>query len=145
LAAADSRITVRTKYHYNFWRPVTAIREGTTTAAGTVGDRMSRSHDSPYPDHSSGANNFTAAITTILQLFFKTDEFDYTVSSTALNLLTNPRTYTRFSQAQQEVVDVRVYQGIHFRFADEDGRQGCPWGTGFQKFLRPSLAERNDQ
>ena len=143
LAAADSQITVyETKYHYNFWRPVTAIREGDNDGnPSTVGDPawVSFSTTPPYPDQSSGANNITGAITTILQLFFGTDEFDFSVSSTASGLLTNPRTYTRFSEAQQEVVDVRVYQGIHFRFADEDGRQqGARVGHWvFQKFLRP--------
>jgi hypothetical protein len=143
LAAADSQITVyETKYYYNFWRPVTAIREGDNDGnPNTVGDTAWTSFlpTPPYPDHSSGANNITGAITTILQLFFGTDEFDFSVSSTAANLLVNPRTYERFSDAQQEVVDVRIYQGIHFRFADEDGRQQgarvAHWA--FQKFLRP--------
>jgi hypothetical protein len=148
LAAADSQITVyETKYHYNFWRPFTAIREGDNDGnPNTVGDATWTSFlaTPPYPDHSSGANNITGSISTILQLFFGTDEFDFSVSSTATGLLTNPRTYTRFSQAQQEVVDVRVYQGIHFRFADEDGRQQgahvAHWV--FQKFLRPLPGRR---
>ena len=31
------------------------------------------------------------------------------------------RSFKRFSQAVQEVVDARVWSGIHFRLADEDG------------------------
>jgi hypothetical protein len=143
LTTADTTISVfETKYHYNFWRPITAIREGDNDGnQRTVGD----SEWTPflltpaYPDHSSGANNFTGGFTTILQLFFGTDEFEFSVSSGAAGLLTNPRRYTRFSDAAQEVVDVRVLQGIHFRFADEAGRrQGsriAHWT--FQRFLRP--------
>jgi hypothetical protein len=142
LAAADSQISVyETKYHYNFWRPETAIREGSDDPnRNTEGDPtwLPFITTPAYPDHSSGANNVSGAFTTILQLFFRTDEFEFTISSPAAGLMTNPRPYTRFSDAAQEMVDVRVLQGIHFRFADEDGRQQgslvAHWV--FQKFLR---------
>jgi len=51
----------------------------------------------------------------------------------------NPRHYTRFSQAQEEMVDVRIWQGIHFRFADTAGRtQGSRVGHWvFHKALKP--------
>jgi hypothetical protein len=143
LVAADSQITVYdTKYHYNFWRPITAIREGDNDDnPRTVGDPTGTPFllTPPYPDHSSGANNITGGITTILQLFFGTDDFEFSVSSPNAGLLTNPRLFSHFSDAAQEVVDVGVLQGIHFRNADELGRiQGsrvAHWA--FQKFLRP--------
>ncbi len=125
-----------------FWRPYTAIREGDNDGnPRTVGDPNWTPFlaTPPYPDHTSGANNITGAVTTLLQLFFDTDEFEFTVSSPNAGLLTNPRSFSRFSDAAQEVVDVRILQGIHFRRADELGRlQGARvehWA--FQKFLRP--------
>jgi hypothetical protein len=60
---------------------------------------------------------------------------------TSNNLLAVPptRTYTRFSDAANDVVDARVYQGIHFRFADtagrKQGREVAKWA--FEHFLRP--------
>jgi hypothetical protein len=139
-AAADSQITVyETKYHYNFWRPITAIQEGDV-------DGNPRTDGDPtwvpflatpaYPDHSSGANCLTASVTTVLQLFFGTDEFDFTVPGPSAAI--SSRLYHRFSDTQREVVDVRIWQGIHFRFADEDGReQGAHVGHWvFQKFLK---------
>jgi hypothetical protein len=49
------------------------------------------------------------------------------------------RTYCRFSDAAQDVVDARIYEGIHFRFADElgrkQGRQVANWA--FKNFMRP--------
>ena len=49
------------------------------------------------------------------------------------------RMYERFSDLSWDTVDVRIYQGIHFRFPDEDGRrQGrrvAKWA--FKHFLRP--------
>jgi len=48
------------------------------------------------------------------------------------------RTYNRFSNAAKNVVDVRIYHGIHFRFADTaargQGRQVAKWT--FTQFLR---------
>ena len=74
-----------------------------------------------------------------MQLYFGTDQMHYTVSSTGAGVTINPRHYERFSQAQLEVVEARILQGIHFRSADEDGRQQglrvAHWT--FMKFLGP--------
>jgi hypothetical protein len=84
----------------------------------------------------SGANNVTSATMETLRLFFGTNKFVFSVSSVPAN---KSREYTRFSDVQDHVVDVRVLQGIHFRFADEMGRkQGervAMWV--FQNFLKP--------
>jgi hypothetical protein len=148
LAAADSQIAVYdSKYHFNFWRPITAIREGDSDGnPNTVGDPTWTPFvpTPPYPDYTSGANCLTGSIVTILQLFFGTDEFDFSVPSPAAGLVTNPRVYERFSDAAQEVVDVRILQGIHFRSADEEGRrQGGRVGHWtFMKSLRPLPGRR---
>ncbi len=50
----------------------------------------------------------------------------------------NPRTYNRFSDVAKDMVDVRIYQGIHFRFADRSskpGRRVAKWA--FTHYLRP--------
>ena len=148
LAIADSQIAVYdTKYHFNFWRPITAIREGASDGnPRTIGDPAWTPFfvTPPYPDYSSGANNISGAATAILRLFFERDEFEFSISSAAMGLTTNPRHYHRFSDAAQEVVDARVLQGIHFRFADEEGRrQGeriAHWA--FHKYLRPLHGRR---
>jgi hypothetical protein len=122
----DITCSRRELYHYNFWRPITAIQQGDNDGnSKTAGDPAWTPFlaTPPYPDHSSGANNFTGSFTMILRLFFGTDDFDFSVSSAASGLTTNPRHFSRFSDAAQEVVDVRVLQGIHFRFADEAGRR----------------------
>lgn len=141
-AAADSQISVYdTKYHYNFWRPITAIQNGESDGnPQTVGDAAWTPFlgTPAYPEYSSGANCGTAAVMTILQLYFRTDRFDFQVSSSAAGV-TSPRTYTRFSDVMREVVDARVWQGIHFRFGDEVGRsQGrdIAFRTFFEE-LRP--------
>ena len=77
----------------------------------------------PYPDHSSGANNLAASITGSLANFFGTDEFEFSITSSIAGLLLNPRPYHRFSDASLDVVEVRIYHGLHFRFADEQARR----------------------
>ena len=90
----------------------------------------------------SGANGLTGAATAMLQFFFGTDSMSFAVSRAvpaSVMVCTNPRMYTHFSDAAQEVVDARILLGIHFRSADEEARR---LGTRvahwtFMKTLRP--------
>jgi hypothetical protein len=153
LAAADAGIAVwDAKLHNNFWRPITAIQLGDTDGNDkTVADEdwrpfIESSHlnlQTPaYPDDPSGANGLTGAYTTILQMYFRTDWYDFEIykgGAPTVPVCKNPRTYRRFSQAAEEVVDARVLLGIHFRFADEKARQLgariAHWV--FTRYLRP--------
>lgn len=148
LAAADAAITCwESKFHFNYWRPITAIREGDNDGnPRTDGDAGWNSliATPPYPDYSSGANNLTGAFTRTLELFFGTDNFAFSVTSNAPLATTKTRNYTRFSQAAEEVVDARILLGIHFRSADEvartQGSRVAHWV--FQRFLRPAHGGR---
>jgi len=142
-AAADSQISVyETKYLYNFWRPITAIQNGDAD-----GNRWTRGdagwtpflQTPPYPDYSSGANCFTASITNVLRNFFGTDRVDMTIWSTAAGLTKNPRQYKRLTDIERELVEVRIWQGIHFRTAEDVGRvQGARIGKWTHAhYLRP--------
>jgi hypothetical protein len=143
LSAADAFISCwDSKYHFSFWRPITAIREGENdTNPRTVGDPgwLPLIVTPPYPDYSSGANNLTRAYTKTLELFFDTDSFDFAVTSTAALAQQKTRQFHRFSDASLEVVEARILQGIHFRAADyeafQQGGHVAHWV--FQKFLRP--------
>ncbi len=143
LATADALIACwDSKYHFSFWRPLTAIREGDADGnARTLGDPAWHSliNTPPYPDYTSGANNVSGAMTAILEQFFGTDSLTFTITSNAPLAVQKTRTYTRLSDVAQEVVDARVLLGIHFRFADEEARrQGTRVATWtFRKFLRP--------
>jgi hypothetical protein len=162
-AAADAAITVwDSKLHFNFWRPIAAIREGDADGNnGTKGDPAwtpfiesahfpAGSQTPPYPDYTSGANGLTGAFVTTLQLFFRTNRLNFEVykaTSAAVAICTNPRQYQRLSDAAEEVVDARVWLGIHFRFADEAARrQGtrvAQWV--FDRFLRPVHGKDHDR
>lgn len=149
LAMADSGITAwDSKKFYNFWRPVTGVREGDNdTNPRTAGDPNWKPFlNTPnYPDYTSGANNVTASAMTMLSLFFHRDRMTFTVDSNAPAQM-KVRTYTRFSDVKRDVVDVRVLQGIHFRFADEaarrQGTQIARWT--FTHVLRPLTGGDDD-
>ena len=143
LAMADAIITAwDSKVAHVSWRPLTAIRLGNDdTNPDTVGDSEWQPliNNPNYPDHTSGANNNSGAATRMLELFFGTNEMSFIVRTTNTAAIQQTRTYGRFSDAAQDVVDARIYEGIHFRFADEDarkqGRHVAQWV--FDYFLKP--------
>jgi hypothetical protein len=141
---ADAIITAwNSKNYYVFWRPITAIQEGNNDGnSRTTGDPtwLPLIATPPYPDYTSGANNVTSALVSTLTLFFGTDHMAFSVTTTNLGpTIEDTRTYRRFSDVAEEVVNARIYEGIHFRFADEaarkQGRQVANWV--FRNFLRP--------
>jgi hypothetical protein len=128
LAMGDAVLTAwDSKYHYASWRPITAIRNGDSDGnPETVADpNWEPLQNNPnYPEYTSGANNVTGAVTRMLALFFGTDEMTFTVTTTNHPpATTTTRTYNRFSDAAADVLNARIYAGIHFRFADLQGRR----------------------
>ena len=122
LAGADTGITVwADKARYSFWRPITAIREAADDGNGrTVPDTnwLPLINTPPYPDQPSGLSSLAAASARTLQTFFGTDDVAFSATNAR-----GTRHYASFSQAVDEIVDARVWSGIHFRKADEDGAE----------------------
>ena len=144
MSMADSAITAwDTKITFVYWRPITAIREGDNDGNPKTDGDPSWSPliaTPPYPDYSSGANNLTASATRSLALFFGTNEMNFSVTTTNPGpTVQDTRDFISFNDVQQEVVNARIYEGIHFRFADEaarkQGRLVAQWAHSH--FLRP--------
>ena len=131
LAMADGATSCwNDKYHWSFWRPRAAIREGETDGnAATIGDPAWESlfHPStgaglgtpPFPDHPSGHGCVSGSVLRTFREFFGTDKVAFDIHSGRFP--GQPRRYERFSLAMKEVVDARVWGGIHFRTADVQG------------------------
>jgi hypothetical protein len=122
LAGADTFITCwEDKAHWNFWRPMTAIRLGDEDGnRKTAGDPTwtAAIANPPYPDHSSGYNCSTGALTEIGESYFGQGRTTFTISHPAG---TPSRTYEHFRDVRDDTIDARILQGIHFRSADEQG------------------------
>jgi len=151
MSMADAIITSwNSKNYYVAWRPSTAIQEGNNDGnPQTVGDPSWQPLivNPAYPDHTSGANNISSAALRSLELFFGKDKMAFSVTTTNLApTIQDTRNFSRFSDVRQEVVDARIYEGIHFRFADEAARkQGmsvAKWA--FNNFLRPLNHHKDD-
>ena len=123
MTAADALISVwDDKAQWSFWRPITAIREADTDGnPRTLADEdwLPLIPSPPYPEHPSGHTGLSGSIVRTLQQFFATDRLAW--SDTNNGGLT--REFTRLSQAMDEIVDARVWSGIHFRTADEQGER----------------------
>jgi hypothetical protein len=118
--AADALIvTWRDKARYSFWRPYTAIRE-----AATDGNRATAADPAwtaliatpPYPEHPSGLSAFGSAVATTMQHFYRRDRATFSGTTTG----GVERQFSSFSQIPEDIVDARVWSGVHFRFADTE-------------------------
>jgi hypothetical protein len=124
MSAADTIITVwLAKYVYGFWRPDTAITLADTDGnPATVPDPSWKPlrPDPAYPEYPSGYNGFAASVTWALQRLFHTDHLDLTLISTAVPGV--QRFYATGGALRQDVVDGRMWLGVHFRFSDTTSR-----------------------
>src|SRR6184192_3158981 len=134
LAAADASIGCwNDKYYWQFWRPITAIREADTDGnPATEADPtwlplfdpatpvcvLPSLVTPPFPDHPSGHACATGAFMHTLKNFFGTDKIAVSVFS---GKSCTTRSFERFSDMLSEVIDARVWAGIHFRTADTQG------------------------
>jgi hypothetical protein len=143
MAIADAVITAwDNKRYWNFWRPITAIHEGDNDGnAHTEADPdwVPFLTTPNYPDYTSGSNSVSGATTTMLARFFGTDKVTFSITSAIPQVVQNPRVYARFSEAAADIVNARIYEGIHFRFADEVARRQATHvaNWAFSHFLRP--------
>ena len=126
LAASDAAVTCwAAKYTFNFWRPQQAIRSGALDGnQETVGDPAWTPlfPTPPHPDYLSGHATNSSAMAAMLELFFG-DNPGHPIIATSP---TNPgfrRQWRTFSEGVEEVVDARIYSGLHFRTSDEAGAQ----------------------
>jgi hypothetical protein len=123
-AMADGFIVgLNIKYHYNFWRPVTAIRAGEIDGnPKTVADPVWSPYlvTPPTPDFPSTHSLLGAAAAEVLERFFGTDCIPFSMTSGA-PFPGITRSFAGFSHAAQENADSRVYAGIHFRSACKHG------------------------
>ena len=129
LSGADAAINCwNDKYHYDFWRPWNAIpRAGEDDNPATAAEPgWTALITAPYPEHPSGHNCLDTAHVTILRMFFG-DVIEGGFQITSASTLLAPaepkvRTFDTFSQPLAELIDARIWAGLHYRHADVQGQ-----------------------
>jgi hypothetical protein len=135
MSVADAIISVwHAKYVYGFWRPITAINLADTdgnpaTTADPSWIPLIPTGTPPYPEYPSGYNVINSTGTHGLENLFQTRDLRLTLISTAVPGV--QRHYDSGRALRRDVVNARVWLGIHFRTADtvarEMGKQLAAW------------------
>ena len=120
VAYADSVTSVfEAKYHYDFWRPVTAIRAANSDGnPDTVADPGWHAlvFTPPFPSYSSAATGTAAAYDGVLENFLGPN-YHFCLDGPTT------RCWNRLSDATTEFANARVWGGVHWRF-DVDASLG---------------------
>jgi PAP2 superfamily len=123
MAAVDTMIACyQEKKFWSFWRPETAIQLADTdgnpaTAADPAWMPLRITH--PSTEYPSGHACFTSATVAGLRKFFGRDDLSFSAYSADSG---TTRHYDSLSEAMAELVEARIWAGLHFRTASEDGR-----------------------
>jgi hypothetical protein len=124
IAGADAFIAVfEAKYAYNFWRPVTAIRNADLTSNPATPREASWQPLGVTPMHPEYpcAHCITAsAVATVLQHVVGNEIDEITLTSPTAAGVT--RKWTRLQDYSDEVSSARIYAGFHYRFSTEAGK-----------------------
>jgi|AntAceMinimDraft_12_1070368.scaffolds.fasta_scaffold17723_2 hypothetical protein len=114
IALSDSFISGwKEKYKYNLIRPISYIQENIDTEWTTLVDTP------PFPEYPSGHSVQSGAATAVLTDYFG-DNYKFT-DTTKNNLGYESRSFNSFYEAAEEAASSRLYGGIHFRSANENG------------------------
>jgi hypothetical protein len=119
MALADGYVAMcASKNHYEFWRPVTAIRSGGDASWTPL------QVTPPNQDYPSGHSIEGGVGAEVLKQFFGTDQISFQdcgaalpAGSTCYDPKPTLRSYTSFSQAADENGHSRILVGFHFRSA----------------------------
>jgi hypothetical protein len=125
LSAADASINCwNDKYHYDFWRPWNAIPRAAEDGnpATDPDPTWTALITAPYPEHPSGHNCQDGAYVAVLRTFFG-DAIEGGFQITSVSTFLAPadpkvRTFQTFSQPLAELIDARIWAGLHYRRAD---------------------------
>ena len=142
MAIWDSAVACfETKYHFNVWRPVTAIREANSDGNHRTepdANWLSAVFTPPFPAYPSGHASFGGAARAVLEAEFGPDGHAITLTNPALPDIVLH--YETFKQITDDIDEARVYGGVHYRFDQEAGAaQGRRVGEYvLRRALRPA-------
>jgi hypothetical protein len=120
IITTDAQISIyNAKYKYIRWRPVTAIQEGSPGVPAVPG--FTPLFTTPtYPEYPSGHGGYAGAAQQVLDAFVGPQPPE-AITVTSPNDPGVPQVYSDWATVTQQVVNARVWEGIHFRFSDVTG------------------------
>jgi hypothetical protein len=123
LATADAAVAMfDAKYAHNFWRPVTAIRNGDMDGndATELDANWEPMIATPmHPEYPCAHCTFQGAAAGVLQVMYGDTVPRVSLTSTAAPGVT--RSFERLSDYVKEVINARIYEGVHYRTSGEVG------------------------
>jgi hypothetical protein len=123
-ATDDALIAIMdAKYHYNFWRPVTAIRNGDIDGNDATEREPSWTPliDTPmHPEYPCAHCIVAAAVGTVLRAEIGTGPVP-SLTTTSPTAKGAARSWTKIDDFIQEVANARIYDGVHYRYSTEVG------------------------
>jgi hypothetical protein len=134
MAISDGAVaTFDTKYHYNYWRPETAIQN-----AASDGNDLTQPDPTyaPYivtpcfPSYPSAHGTLSNAARTVMEQVYAPGQLSITLTNSAVSGVTLK--YTTLTQITDDISDARVYGGIHFR-TDQDA--GAALGSRIAQYI----------
>ena len=153
IAMAEAGLAIwESKYFYQFWRPVTGIREASTSRVtadpnfmplgAPASNLTGPNFTPPFPAYPSGHAGFGGALFQVLREFYGTDRIPFRFVSDEFNGHTKDnagnvrpqvtRNFRRLSEAEEENGHSRVYLGIHWSF---DKTEGIAQGRRVARFV----------
>jgi hypothetical protein len=142
IAMADAAIVAwDAKYHFNAWRPITAIQAADSTGNPNVQADPNWTPlliTPPFPEYISGHSTFSAAAATILDSLLGSSIGFSTISQTLPGVT---RTFAGFDAAAAEAGQSRIYAGIHFQFSNQDGQAA---GRALASYVLGAFAVNQD-
>ena len=116
------------KYRHAFWRPRTAIPQADadgndlTDADPSWRPLLSVNH----PEYPSGHGFWSTALIDALAAFFGTDQVSWTIVTSKVavpRVEQTTRTYSNLEDLKREIVNARIWGGLHWRFSTEAGEE----------------------
>ena len=146
-AILDSQIACwDAKFHYNFWRPVTAIRAGDTDgnpATNPDPSWLGLATTPPHPEYPAAHGCWTSATAAILENFNGTKAVHFVLDSTMTG---TTHVFENTDDLRAEIINARVYGGMHYRNSVEVGaRIGEQVADWVAFFFRPTRGKIDDE
>jgi hypothetical protein len=125
IAGADTQIACwNAKYHYGFWRPITAIaqpgRDDGNLATGKDPTWTPTVTTPNHPEYPAAHGCLTSAMAEVFREFLDTNRIDVTLTSTTVPTMPT-RHFERANDLRAEIIEARLWGGLHYRDSSVKG------------------------